>query len=112
MDLTESESVPSATPGPATFASPGVEARIDAAEVALRQEIAAVKTAITELTKSHHRDLCAAAEVGMNVEQSMEDRIENTCTRILEAINRLRQVQQIQQDDLLRAIDELAGNQR
>jgi hypothetical protein len=93
-------------------ASLAVEARIEAAEITLRQEINAVKTAITELTKSHHRDLCTAAEVGMNVEQSMEDRIEDTGVQILEAITELRQLQQIHKDDLLRAIDELAGIQR
>jgi hypothetical protein len=80
------------------------EARIQQAENGLRDEIRAVKTAVADAAKSHHLDLCTMAQVGLEVEESMEQRIEAACIEVLDAVERLKQSQRSHKDTLLRAI--------
>lgn len=81
-----------------------IEARIQQAENGLRDEICAVRTAVTDAANSHHRDLCTMAQVGLEVEESMEQRIEASCVEVLDAVERLKQSQRSHKDTLLRAI--------
>ncbi len=81
-----------------------MEARIQQAENGLREEICAVRTAVADAAKSHHRDLCTMAQVGIEVEESMEQRIEAGCVEVLDAVERLKQSQRSHKDALLRAI--------
>lgn len=81
-----------------------IEARIQQAENGLREEISAVRTSVADAAKSHHRDLCTMAQVGIEVEESMEQRIEASCVEVLDAVERLKQSQRSHKDALLRAI--------
>ena len=81
-----------------------LEARIQGTEDALRREIDGVKAAVLEAAKSHQGDLCTMAQVGLTVEESMEQRIEATCVEILDAIERLQQSQRSHKDTLLRVV--------
>jgi len=81
-----------------------LEARIQGTEDALRREIDSVKDAVLEAAKSHQGDLCTMAQVGLTVEESMEQRIEATCVEILDAIERLQQSQRSHKDTLLRVV--------
>ncbi len=81
--------------------------RFQKVEAAVREEIQRVKSAIIQQDKSHHEDLCRVAEVGMNVEQSMEQRIESSVDQILEAIARLEKLQRSHKNMIVHAIGEL-----
>lgn len=83
-----------------------LETRIQETENVLREEIDAVKTAIAKVAKSQHEDLCTMAQVGLTVEESMEQRIEATRDQVLDAIERLKQSQRSHTDTFLRAIAE------
>jgi transposase len=80
--------------------------RFQKLEAALREEIQQVKSAILQQDRSHHEDLCRVAEVGMNVEQSMEQRIEGSVDQILEAIARLGKLQRSHKNMIVHAIGE------
>lgn len=81
-----------------------LEARIQGTEDALRREIDGVKTAVLEAAKRHQGDLCTLAQVGVTVEESMEQRIEATGLEILDAIERLKQSQRSHKDTSLRVV--------
>jgi hypothetical protein len=81
-----------------------LEARIQGTEDALRRQIDGVKAAVLEAAKNHQGDLCTMAQVGLTVEESMEQRIEAACVEILDAIERLKQSQQSHKDTLVRVI--------
>jgi hypothetical protein len=73
----------------------------------LRQDIAAVKTAIAELATRHHHDLCAVAEVGMNVEQSIEQGLDTAYSEVLDAIAKIARLQKSETDRVLDTISDL-----
>ena len=81
-----------------------LEARIQGAEDALRRDIDGVKAAVLEVAKRHQEDLCTMAQVGLTVEESVEQRIEATCVEILDAIERLKQSQRSHRDSVVRVI--------
>jgi hypothetical protein len=83
------------------------EDRLQKTEETLRQDIAAVKTEIGEVAKAHRQDLCRTAEVGMNVEQSMEERIQMTSEKTQKAIERLEKRQRSSTNRILHAIGEI-----
>lgn len=95
---------PSETTGVSAGLLEAIESRIHQAANGLQEEICAVRTAVADAAKSHHRDLCTMAQVGLEVEQSMEERIEASCVEVLDAVERLKQSQRSHKDALLRAI--------
>jgi hypothetical protein len=80
-----------------------VEARFQEVENILRDEIQAVKTAIREVEKSHHRDLCTLGQIGLDAQDSIEQKIGAACLDSLDALERLKQSQRSHKDTLLGA---------
>jgi len=72
----------------------------------LREDILAVKTSIEQAAKDHHDDLMTVTQVGLAVEESMEQRIDDRCADVMDAIKRLKQSQRSHKDTVLRAIHE------
>ncbi len=90
--------------GDAVSFGAALEARLAEMESGLRLELEAIKKAISQTAKSHHQDLCTMAQVGLTVEESMEQRIDESCGEVLDAIERLKQSQRSHKDTLLRVI--------
>ena len=85
------------------------EAPISAAVNMLRDEIATLRTLVQEVAKQQHEDLCTVVQVGVNVEESMEQRIEDARADVLDAIERVKQSQRSHKDTLHRAIRPTPG---
>lgn len=81
-----------------------IESRLDGIQASFREELRAVKAAIADAAKSHHNDLRTVAQVGVTVEESMEQRIDNARLDVLDAIERLKQSQRSHKDTLLQAL--------
>lgn len=73
-------------------------------EGSLRDEIRAVRTAISEVAKSHHRDLCTLGQIGLDAQQSVEREISSSCDDTLDAIERLKQSQRSHKESVLEVI--------
>jgi hypothetical protein len=80
-----------------------LEARFQEVEHILRDEIQAVKTAIREVAKSHHRHLCTLGQIGLDAQDSIEQKIEAAGLDSLDALERLKQSQRSHKDTLLEA---------
>ena len=91
-------------PVESTAGLPEMEIRLGEMEDRIRQEMLAVKMAVAEAAKSLHDDLCTMAQVGLHVEESFEQRVDDNCVDVLEAIERLKQSQRSHKDTLLLAI--------
>ena len=82
----------------------GIEGRLDAIQSSFRAELAAVKAAISDAATSHHNDLCAFVQVGISVEESIEQKIEDACFDLFDAMERLKQSQRSHKDTLLQEL--------
>lgn len=83
-----------------------MEARLRDMEEQFRKEIQSIKSAVADAVKTLRGDLCTMAQVGLNVEESIEKRMETDWTDVLDAIERLKQSQRSHKDTVLRAIEQ------
>lgn len=81
-----------------------VHGRLEAMLAVFRDELREVKSAIADAAKRHHNEICTVAQVGVTVEESMEQRIDNARLDVLDAIERLKQSQRSHKDTLLHAV--------
>lgn len=81
-----------------------IDVQIQDSERRICDQLAELNRTVKAATKSHHDDLSTMAQVGLAVEESMEERIEVSCTEVLDAIERLKQGQRSHKDTLLSAL--------
>jgi uncharacterized protein (DUF1778 family) len=84
-----------------------VDAQIQDSERRICDQLAELSKAVRAATTSHHDDLSTLAQVGLAVEESMEERIESSCTDVLDAIERLKQSQRSHKDSVLAAFSNI-----
>lgn len=89
-----------------------IEARIEEWQTNLRGEIQAVKNAIREVAKSHHRDLCTLGQLGLDAQDAIEKCVAAACDDSLDAIERLKQSQRSHRDAILGEITRDAGGKK
>jgi DnaJ-domain-containing protein 1 len=85
----------------------GIEDRILEVASGLRDEILTIKASIEQVAKNHHNDLLTVAQVAAAAEESMEQRIENACLDVLDALERLKQSQRSHKHTVLQAIRQI-----
>jgi len=81
-----------------------IEARFEACEILLRTEIDQLTTTIVQLADSIHRDLCTLGILVLDAQESIEQRTDDSCEQLLDAIERLKQSQRSHKESLQRAI--------
>jgi len=81
-----------------------IEARFEACEILLRSEIDRLTTTLMQVTDSLHGDLCTLGILVLDAQESIEQRTDDSCEQLLDAIERLKQSQRSHKESLQRAI--------
>ena len=81
-----------------------IEARFEACEKLLRSEIDGLTATIVQAAESLHRDLCTLGILVLDAQESIEQRTDDSCDQLLDAIERLKQSQRSHKESLQRAI--------
>jgi predicted DNA-binding protein len=81
-----------------------IESRLEACEKLLHRLIDELTTTIVQLADSHHRDLCTLGILVLDAQEAIEQRTDDSCDELLDAIERLKQSQRSHKESLQRAI--------
>jgi hypothetical protein len=80
-----------------------IEARFEACEKLLRCEVDRLTTSIVQMGDNLNQALCTLGILVLDAQQSIEQRTDDSCDQLLDAIERLKQSQRSHKESLRRA---------
>lgn len=101
------DATPAATTESILSALNDLQARLQAVESIIQQNVAVIKTTIETATARHHRELCTLGQLLLELDELKDGEIRDSRNALLDALERIKASQRSHKETLLQAIAQM-----